>query len=129
MNVRTVLVVVALVAGLASGPSSLESAALSQPPLRWLDLAFVFAGCVFALPLVLGFQAAVGNNKALRWGWSFFALVAIYLVAAGASAAAMSVFRAEVAPYSFLFLVIGAGSAVGAAIVKLVFTRRLGNVV
>ena len=128
MNARNILVAVALLAGLVSGPSSLESAAFSQPPLRWSDLAFVFVGCVFALPLVLGFQALIGNNKALRWGWSFFALVAIYLVAAGISAVAVSAFRAEVAPYSFLFLAIGAGSAVGTVIVKLVFARRFENV-
>jgi len=127
MNIRNLLIAVALVAGFVSGPSSLESAALSQPPLEWRDLAFVFIGCAVALFLVLGFQALLGNNKALRWGWSFFAFATIYLSATGASAAAFSIPNAGLGPHSFLFLVMGFGSAVGLAIIKLAFPRRFNN--
>ena len=128
MSIRTILVAIALLAGLASGPWSLDSATLSQPPLRWHDLVFAFVWCVLALLLVLGFQVLLRNDKALRQAWAFFALIAVYLVASGASAAAISMLRAEVAPYSFLFLAIGTGSAVGVVIAKLAFARRFENV-
>jgi hypothetical protein len=127
MNIRNLLIAIALLAGLASGPSSLESAALSQPPLEWSDLAFVLVGCAVALLLVLGFQALIGNNKALSWGWAFFAFAAIYLIATGASAAAFSVSNGSVGPYSFLFLALGAGSTVGLSIIKLAFASRFKN--
>ena len=128
MNTRNVLIAVALVLGFVSGPSSLESAALSEPPLQWSDLAFVFVGCAFALLLVLGFQGTVGNPKALRWGWSFFGLGSIYALGAGISALAVSLSRAESAPHSFLFLSIGAGMLVGTAVVRRLFARTFENV-
>ena len=78
MNTRIVLLAVAALAGLLSGPYSLESAAQSEPPIEWPSLAFAFAGCLAAIPIVLGLQAALGNDKALRWGWLFFLVAATY---------------------------------------------------
>ena len=129
MNSRGVLVALALIAGALSGSGMLESASLAEPPLHWPDLGLIFVGSAFSLPLVLGLQALAGNNKALRWGWSFFALAAVFLVAGGVSAVAVSVFRNQVAPSSFMFLVVGIGLSIGAALVKMAFSRRFEHVV
>ena len=127
MNTRIALIVVALLAGFASGPSSLESAAQSQPPLAWGDLLFDFVGCALALPFVLSFQALIGNDRALRIGWSFFALIALFFVGAGVSGIAVAASRADIHPHSFLFLVMGVSSVAGLVLVKLAFRQRFQN--
>ncbi|RRR98824.1 hypothetical protein EIP75_23915 [Aquabacterium soli] len=129
MNTRVVLVSLALLVGLFSGPSSLESAGLSQPPVQWSDLAFIFFGSTIALPVVLGFQALVGNNKALRLGWSIFSLIAIFLVATGISAGATALLQGTLFPHSFLFLVLGLGTLLGAVLTRTIFSQRFANAV
>jgi hypothetical protein len=44
MNLRTVRFTVAILVGLACGPSSLQSASLSEPTIGWGSLAFIFVG-------------------------------------------------------------------------------------
>lgn len=127
MNTRIALLAVAALAGLLSGPYSLESAAQSEPPIEWDSLAFAFAGCLAAIPIVLGLQAALGNDKALRWGWLFFLVAATYFTLAGVGAVVVSAAGSGVVPHSFLFLVIGLASLAGLAIVKRVFASRFTN--
>ena len=128
MNTRVVLISLALLGGLLSGPSSLKSAALSQPPIQWGNLVFIFFGCALALPLVLGFQALVGNNKALRLGWSIFSLIAIFLVATGISASTTSLLQGTLLPHSLLFLTLGVGTILGAVATRTIFSKRFVNV-
>ena len=127
MNWRYVLLAVAILAGLASGPSSLESAAASEPPIGWGSLAFLSAGTLAAMPLLLGFQVAIGNKKALRWGWYFFLIGAIYFTAAGVAACVVSAIGPGLVPHTFLFLAIGLALLAGLGLVKLMFAGRFRN--
>jgi hypothetical protein len=127
MNWRYLLLAIALLAGLASGPSSLESAAASEPPIGWGSLAFMFFGSVVALPLVLGFQALVGKAKALRWGWSLFLLGAVYFTASGVAALVAALIGPGLVPHSFLFLALGVAMFLGLGIVKALFASKFAD--
>jgi len=127
MHWRYLLFGAALVAGLASGPSSLESAAASEPPIGWGSLAFLFFGSLIALPLVLGFQVALGNTKALRWGWYFFLFGAVYCTASGVAALVVAATGPGLVPHSFLFLALGVAMLAGLGIVKTVFASKFAH--
>lgn len=127
MKLRFALITVAVVAGLASGWSALESASSSQPPTTWSNLLFVFFGSALAVMLVLGFQAVIKNNKAFVFGWSFFAIGAVYFFAAGISSLAVSLASTGLQPASLLFLVMACGMAVGLVALKAVFSGRFKN--
>ena len=117
----------AVLAGLASGPSSLESAAASEPPIGWGSLAFVFFGSLVALPLVLGFQVALGKSKALRWGWYFFLFGAVYCTASGVAALVVAAIGPGLVPHSFLFLTLGLAMLAGLGVVKVAFASKFAN--
>ena len=127
MNVRSLLITVAVVVGLALGPNALSAAAASQPPIRWGDLAFFFVGSSIALFLVLAFQALLRNYKAFAYGWSAFALMAINVVATGASALVVSVATVGLAPHSLLFLCVGAGMSLAITALRFAFRSKLQN--
>lgn len=127
MNWRYLMLGAALAAGLASGPSSLESAAASEPPIGWGSLAFFFFGSLVALPLVLGFQVALGSSKALRWGWLLFLFGAVYCTASGAAALLVAASGPGLAPHSFLFLALGVAMLAGLGIVRVTFASKFAN--
>jgi len=127
MNVRSVLVVVAVAVGLALGPSALSSAAAAQPPIQWNDLAFIFVASAIGLFVVLAFQVLLRNYKAFTYGWSAFALIAINVVATGISALAFSVFSVGLQPHSLMFLVAGAGMFLAVMLLKVAFSSKLQN--
>ena len=127
MNARVTILTLAMLVGVASGPSSLESAANSQPPLQWADLAYIGIGCCLGLPFVLGFQALIGNMRALRIGWNFFAIGAVFFLGTGISALITALLRSVISPSSFLFLALGVGATAGVAASQLLFRNRLTN--
>ena len=127
MNWRYVAFGVAVLAGLASGPSSLQSAAASEPPIGWASLAFLFFVSFVALLLVLGFQVALGNSKALRWGWYFFLFGAIYCTASGVAALVVAAAGPGFVPHSFLFIALGLAMLAGLGVVKVVFASKFAN--
>jgi hypothetical protein len=127
MNIRSVLIVVAVVVGLALGPSALSSAAAAQPPIRWNDLAFIFVGSAIALFLVLAFQVLLRNYKAFTYGWSAFSLMAFNVVATGISALATSVVTVGLHPHSLMFLVVGSGMSLAVVLLRAAFGGRLQN--
>ena len=88
--------------------------------IRWLPCRY---------PIVLGLQAALGNDKALRWGWLFFLVAATYFTLAGVGAVVVSAVGSGVVPHSFLFLVIGVAALAGLAIVKRVFASRFTSAI
>jgi hypothetical protein len=124
---QKVFLVLAIVAGVLSGPWALEGAAASNPPVDWGGLAFMCVGSVFALPSVLGIQVAVRNNKCLQMGWSFFLLASTYMMASGLSALALSVVRGNVGPHSFLIAGASIASFAGLAISKTIYARRFSD--
>jgi hypothetical protein len=107
----------AIFAGLVSGPWALESAASSRPPLRWSDIAAISAFCFVGIPTVLGIQLT-RKPEPPRWVLPFFALSAIYFLGAGVSAGVISVFRAEFGPHSLLILVFGIAQLLGVATIR-----------
>ena len=127
MTIFRVVLAIATLLGLASGWSALGVAAASQPPLIWRDLLVMLIGCAVALPVVLGLQAAIGNKKAVRIGWYFFLLASVNFFATGVSATVVALSQSALAPHSFLFLAIGAGSLLGVAGSRLLFGGSLAK--
>ncbi|MFT7775040.1 hypothetical protein [Roseateles sp.] len=124
MLIRRILLAAAMVAGAFSGPMALASAASSQPPTTWGELAFMALGALVGLPLVLGLQAMQGNFNALRLGWTLFLYVAAYCLTAGIAALVVAARGPGVAPHAFMFLLLGAAMLGGLALVRIVFRRR-----
>lgn len=124
MTWSRLLFAAAVLAGLASGSSALTASAEAQPPLTWPALAFVGLGTAVALPAVLGLQAALRNQRALKLFWHFFLYVAVYHVATGIAALVVAARGSELLPHAFLFLVIGLGLSAGVGLTRLAFLRR-----
>jgi hypothetical protein len=119
---RTKLIGMGLaVIGLVSGPYALRSAQLAQPPLGWPDLAFIFAGSIVGIVLVLGFQALLRNPRAVRWGWLLFGANAAFFVGAGVSSLITSLVIGNGGPSSVMFLVIGVGISTGLVLCRYCF--------
>jgi hypothetical protein len=76
---------------------------------------------------VLGFQVALANSKALRWGWYFFLFGAVYCTASGVAALVAAAAGPGLVPHSFLFLALGVAMLTGLAIVKVVFASKFSN--
>ena len=127
MNTRTIILSLACIAGLASGPSALEAGAASVPPIEWATLPFLFTGSAIALFLVLAFQVALKKDKAFSLGWKLFAVGTVYAVASGLSAVGTAIFKSATGPSMFTILVIGFGMAVALMALKATFATRLGG--
>lgn len=121
---QQVLLVAALLAGTFSGNSTLASAAASQPPIAWADLPVIAGFTLLALPAVLGFQVLLGNLNALRLGWTIFFLIAAYIAAAGLAALVLAWRGPGLAPYAFMFLVVGLAMLGGLRLTRRAFQRH-----
>ncbi len=117
------LLAAALVVGAFSGEMALRSAAASQPPIAWADLAIIGAFTLVAQPAVLGFQVWQGNLNAMRLGWLLFLCAAAYCMAAGVAALVVASRGPGLVPHAFLFLVLG-GAALGGVLVSRALFRR-----
>jgi predicted tellurium resistance membrane protein TerC len=124
MNIQRILMILTVIGGLVSGPSSLESAALSQPPIQWSDMPIFFFGCLISLLFVLWFQVVIGNLKAAYYFWQFFVFCGLFFLASGVSAFVTAEFGAGLSPDAFLFLIIGAGICFSTFICKLLFSKK-----
>ena len=118
-----VLVIVAALAGVASGPSALSAANASQPPLDWPSIAFIFAGAAAALFIVLGFQGFLRKNKAVALGWNLFALSTVYMAASGIAALFISLAQGSFGPPSVLFLALATACTLSLVAVRKTFPR------
>ncbi len=127
MNWHRFLLAAAVIGGAASGPSALDAAAASEPPIVWGSLALIAAGSLVALLLVLGFQAALGSAKGLRWNWLFLLYGAVYCTVSGMAALVVAVRGPGLAPHSFVIFVLGVGMLCGLGIARLAFRRRFGG--
>jgi len=121
---RTAIVLVAILAGLASGPSALEAGAASVPPLDRLGISMIVLFCLVAVPALLGFQAAFRRSKPVVDGWSFFAVAAIFFLAAGVSAMVFAVQKSNFQWYAALGLAVGLGLGAGLVIARRAFARH-----
>jgi hypothetical protein len=124
MQTTRILIAISAAVGLVSGPWSLESARLSEPPIRWGDLTFIFFGCIVALPLLFGFQAAMGRARGMRFFWWFFALTSVYFLSTGVSAIVAAAAGHSLGPHAFMFLAMGVGSLCGVALAKAFFGSK-----
>ncbi|MGR4869363.1 hypothetical protein ACIPRI_10905 [Variovorax sp. LARHSF232] len=127
MRFFRVVLAIAAVSGLASGPWALDAAAASNPPLHWQDVSLIFAGSAASLPLILGLQASLGNDKAVRVGWHFFLLGAVNFFATGISTAGVALASAAISPHSLLFLAMGSGLLVGVAGSRVLFASKFAK--
>lgn len=122
---RIVLYSIALVAGLVSGPWSLQSTAQSEPPLTWTVLPVAFVGCAVGLVFVIGLQMVVGNCRAALFASRAFRAIGIYFAGAGFTAAIWAmVFGGGAVPHAFMFLVMGLGVSVGVTLCQLLFASK-----
>ncbi|MDM0036802.1 hypothetical protein QTI33_32030 [Variovorax sp. J22P271] len=127
MRFFRVFLAIAALGGLVSGPWALDAAAASNPPLHWQDISLMFVGCAASLPLILGLQAALGNDKAVRVGWHFFLLGAVNFFSTGISAAGVALASAAISPHSLLFLAMGSGLLVGVAVSRVLFGSKFAK--
>ena len=125
MNTRTVVLSLACIAGLVSGPSALEAGAASVPPIEWSTLPYLFIGSAIALFLVLAFQVALKKDKAFSLGWRLFAVGTVYAVTSGLSAVGIAAVKSATGPSIFTVLAIGCGMAVALVALKATFPTRL----
>lgn len=109
MKLRDVLLLGALALGLLCGPSALESAAASVPPIRRADLSFLFFGSAVAGLFVPGFQVLRADARHGRLALRFFALMSVWLVGTGSSALITATFLGDVQAHAFVFLVVSIG--------------------
>lgn len=121
MRLQRILIIVAVIIGLVSGPWILESASLSQPPIQWVDIPFILFGCIVGLPFVLGLQVLMGNLKMAYSYWRFFALSGLFLLATGLSAFITAIFTVGVQPHALLFLTMGIGICMATFICQFIF--------
>lgn len=117
-----------LIAGVLSGPSALEVGAATQPQIEWPDIPFAFFGSAFGIVFVIGVQLFRRDSKPSLWGLYFFALVSLWFVTSGLSAAILAIVRGSVAPSSFIIFAVGAGALLGVWASWLMFRRRFKNV-
>lgn len=77
-----------------------------------------------AVPTVLGLQAALRNERAMRLSWHLLLYVAIYLLSSGVAALVVAARGSELLPHAFLFAVLGLGVLKGVGLTRLAFLRR-----
>jgi hypothetical protein len=124
MNTRVTISWLAIGLGVLSGPGALESAEASQPPIGSTDLLFVLVGTFISGLLVVGFQVLRSNPKFGKLAIAFFGFVALFTLAAGASAFVWAAFHSRLAPSAFLFLAVGCALHAAVAINRSVHKRR-----
>jgi hypothetical protein len=125
MNTRTVVLLVAGIAGLASGPSALKAGAASVPPIEWSTLPFLFFGSAIALFLLLAFQVVLKKDKALCLGLMLSAVGTVYAVVSGSSAVLYALVSSRAGPSMFPILTVGLGMAAGLVVLKATFAVRI----
>ncbi|MGL6161263.1 hypothetical protein, partial [Microbulbifer sp.] len=76
--------------GLVSGPSALESARASVPPIEWSAIPFVLVGSVVGILFVLGMQLARRNPKPAWFAIRAFEAISLAFLGAGLGALAVS---------------------------------------
>jgi hypothetical protein len=119
MNPRTFVIAAVAVIGVVLGPFVLPALPLGQASIGWFTCLLVFIGCAIGLPVVLASVGTSGRYKGMTRLWSLFGILAILLLASGASTAALSLGSAGFGPASLLALAFGAGLLAGLGVVKL----------
>jgi hypothetical protein len=127
MRLRHVLFLGAFGLGLVCGPSALNSAAASEPPIRWVDLSFVLFGGAVAGLFVPGFQILRADPKYGQLAVRFSALMAVCLFATGLSALVTAIVRGDVQAYALMFLVLSIGLSAGVGACHLLYRWRFAN--
>jgi hypothetical protein len=125
MSARIVVSVFACIAGVASGPSTLEAGTASVPPIEWSILPLLFIGSAVGPFLVLALQSLREKDWVFSLGWRLFAVGTVYAVTAGISAVATAAFRSATGPSMFAVLAIGLGMSVGLWALKVAFASKL----
>jgi hypothetical protein len=128
MNSRHWIIAAVVVAGLLSGPSALESAATSKPPISWPDIPIVFIGSFFAMVFVIGFQLLRRQPGPGKWALRLLGMGSAYFLASGSSAVCVAIYRDMLAAYSFLFFAIGFGTSFGVLLAWRLHCLRFRNV-
>lgn len=123
MNKRAVIVVIALLVGLVGGPALLLAPERHAAAATWTVLLLAFCGAGAAVPVGLAALASQGLYKAMVRAWSLIGLLAIVLLAAGASTLALALAGFGEAPGALLPATLGAGLVAGLGIVKLSIRR------
>lgn len=118
MNKRTAIVLVALLVGMVGGPVLLLAPDRHAATATWSVLLLAFCGAGAAVPVGLAALASQGLYKAMVRAWSLIGLLAIALLAAGASTLVLALAGLGEAPAALLPATLGAGLLAGLGIVK-----------
>lgn len=117
-----------VIVGLFSGPSALETGAISQPPIEWSDMPFAFVSSFFGMLFVIGIQLFRKEPKYSKWAIYFMGLCSLYFVSSGLCAVFLVAYRAELSAYAFIFLTIGIGAFLGVWVSWLLYRKRFKKV-
>lgn len=124
MDKKAITAAITSILGFATGPISLQTAAMSRPPIDQSALVVILLGTALGLPFVLGIQAARKDSRPFAFFWYLFAVGAIYLLSTGLSAAITSMIAGAVSPHSFLFVVMGIGMSLGLLACRKLFASK-----
>ena len=120
VNVRTRLVI-EFVLGVVSGPFALASARAAKPPLGWTELAFLGFVSLVGVVFVTGLQHSRQKPAALIAAQTQMTEIGLFCLVAGVSAVCFASIDSKIDPSAFLFLLLGAGTSLGAWVSKAIF--------
>jgi hypothetical protein len=127
LNVVLILSVIAVIAGLLSGPWALESAEAAQPAITWGVIPFAFIGSAIGVFLVVVFQVLIGKQGPARFASWFFGLVGIYTATSGVSASVTAQMGVGIGPSGLFFLSGGIGIIVGALLAGAAYRAKFAT--
>jgi hypothetical protein len=80
-----------------------------------------------AVVFIIGFQVAIRQRRAVRFGWGFMTLAGFYFVATGISALVIAVASTNTDAAALLFVSLGAGLTAGAALARVFFRANFAT--
>ena len=119
--------ILALIAGMLLGPSSLISAKAASPPIDWASIPFVVTGSIIAVVFIIGIQIIRKDPKYSRVALKIFKSLSVVLLGSGLGALATSVYKGEYGPASFFFFAIGVGLITGVLFSEAVYRAKYKN--
>lgn len=119
MKNKTLFNIAAFVLGGVFGSSVLQTAQITDPPINWEDIPFIFFGSAFGVIFVLGIQILRRDPRWAHWGIRIFTPITLFVLGAGSVAVTISALGSGIIPASLVFLSAGVGLLVG-----VLFTSR-----
>ena len=126
MNVHKSVNIVAVAAGLILG-LLIPPSEVTQPPLQWDHMPFLFFGSIFVMLFTAGIQLMRKNPKYSKTMLIIFIPLSILVFSMGVGIFVSAIYFNELNPYKILYLAIGAGLLIGVGISTMIFKAKFQN--